>query len=179
MDLRGDATRYGAAAAVLHWGTAAAVLVLLPAGFLAARSPDPALSATLLRLHAPLGILVLASTVGRLAWWRFDRRPEPVPGPRWQAVAARATHLLLYGVLVSMGLSGVGLMLASGVGPLLFGGEAAPLPRFADFGPMAPHALGAVALLILSTLHVGAALFHRFHRRDGLLSRMAVRAGRR
>ena len=40
------------------------------------------------------------------------------------------------------------------------------------------HWLGAVIIVLLAGMHVGAALFHYFIRKDGVLRRMLVRAGR-
>ncbi len=177
MDLRGDAHRYGILASILHWISAAIVIALLPLGVLAARSDEPSQTASLLRLHVPLGFLVLALTVVRLLWWWGDRRPDAAFGPRWQAVTARATHLLLYGVLVLLGMSGIALTVVSGAGPVLFGSGPGPLPRFEQFGPMTAHAAGALVLAALLALHLGAALYHQVYRRDGLFSRVAVHQG--
>lgn len=179
MVLKGDANRYGVLAATLHWVSAAAIITLLLLGFLAAQAPDAAVTAALLRLHVPLGLLVTALTVGRLVWWLVDRRPADAAGPRWQALTAHATHVLLYGLLILMGASGIALMIASGAGPILFARAARPLPDFSQFRPMAGHAAGAFALVALLALHVGATLYHHLYRRDGLLLRMGVGSGHR
>ncbi len=179
MQLRGDATRYGPAAALLHWTSAGVILLNLALGFAAARSTDPARTAVLLRPHLVLGLLVLALSLGRLLWWQRDHRPEVPPGPRWQSRAARTTHLLLYGLVLLLGLSGIALAAVSGAVPILFGSAPGALPNFGRFAPMAGHALGAFALAIFVALHIGAALYHQFVRRDRPFSRMPLRIGRR
>lgn len=68
--------------------------------------------------------------------------------------------------------SGIGMIALSGAAPLIFGGESALLPDFWKYPPLLPHAIGARLLLALLVLHVGAALYHQFVRRDGLLWRM-------
>jgi cytochrome b561 len=40
------------------------------------------------------------------------------------------------------------------------------------------HMLGAFAIVLLAGMHVAAALFHYLIRKDGVLQRMLVRAGR-
>jgi cytochrome b561 len=40
------------------------------------------------------------------------------------------------------------------------------------------HKLGAFTIVALAGMHVAAALFHYFIRKDGVLQRMLVRAGR-
>ncbi|MDO9296294.1 cytochrome b [Bradyrhizobium sp.] len=46
------------------------------------------------------------------------------------------------------------------------------MPDFSKYSPRAPHGIGARLLIALVVLHVGAALYHQFGRRDGLLRRM-------
>lgn len=175
MVVKGNAIRYGVLAAALHWVSALAVLAMLALGFMAARSSDPARIAALLRVHVPLGMLVLALTVTRMVWWLFDRRPdEPGGQPHWQRLVAHATHTLIYGVLVLIGTSGIGLMVLSGAGSVLFLDAPGQVPSFADLAPMKVHALGAFALLLLLSLHVGAACYHQLYRGDRLLARMGL-----
>lgn len=177
MILKGASHRYGTLAAALHWVSALAILTLLALGFMATRSSDPAPTATLLRIHVPLGVLVLALTVTRIVWWFFDRRPEePAGQPHWQSLAAHATHTALYGVLILMGGSGIGLMVLSGAGAVLFLAAPGQLPNFAAFAPMKVHALGAFAIVGLLCFHIGAVVYHQIYRRDRLLARMGMGA---
>ena len=149
--------------------------MLLLLGFLASFAANDAQSAKILRLHAPLGILVLALTAIRLVWWFFDKRPsEPDHQPLWQARVAHATHILLYVVVVAMGMSGIGVLVLSGAARVLFFGSTQPLPHFAYYAPMMVHIVGAFILVALMSLHIGAALFHQFVMRDRLFGRMGI-----
>ncbi len=69
-----------------------------------------------------------------------------------------------------MGASGIGLIALSGAAPAIFTGGS--LPNFDIYPPRIPHGIGARLMLALIALHVAAALFHQFVRRDGLLKRM-------
>ncbi len=175
MTLKGKPGRYGSMAVALHWVSAIAILALLVLGFGAASTADAAQKAALLQLHVPLGALVLVLTVARAAWWFFDRRPDvPAGQQRWQRLTAHAVHALLYLVLIVMGISGIGLLLLSGAGGVLFFGASRPLPQFADFPPMLVHAAGAFTLAALICFHLVGALYHQFYRRNRLLARMGV-----
>lgn len=177
MTLKGNTDRYGTIAVTLHWASAGAILALLAIGFMAANGADAARTAALLRIHVPLGIVVLALTVARLVWRLFDRRPAaPAGQPGWQRATARLNHALLYGVVILMGVSGIAVMILSGAAAVLFFGAPGALPRFSDVPPMAVHALGAFAIVGLLGLHVGAALYHHFCRRDHLFARMRLSA---
>jgi cytochrome b561 len=175
MALKSTPDRYGTMAMSIHWISVALILVLIASGFRAADTVDPAAkAAAILRLHVPIAIAVLALTMLRIVWWwRFDRKPSPVAGsPRWQERAARAVHVLFYVVILGMVASGVGMLALSGAAPMIFGAESGPLPDFWKYPPRIPHGIGARLLLALLVLHAGAALYHHFVRRDGLLRRM-------
>lgn len=175
MAARGSATRYGAVAVALHWVSAAAIIALFVLGFAANGAADDARETALLRLHVPLGLLVLALTLARLAWAFLDRRPAPPPDlPRWQDRAARSVHVLLYGLVLAIGGSGVALMALSGAGDVLSGAAPGPLPAFEGYLPMLAHLAGALLLLALLGAHVGAALHHQLVRRDRILARMGI-----
>jgi cytochrome b561 len=67
----------------------------------------------------------------------------------------------------------MGMLVLSGAGAVVFGAEAATvLPDFWAYAPRIPHGAGARLLLALLMLHVGAAFYHQFIRRDGLMRRM-------
>lgn len=171
--LKSRSNRYGSVAVSLHWLSAIAILALLATGFRAAGAVDPAVEAELLRLHVPLGITVLLLTLARLGWWLFvDRKPAPITGtPPWQDRLARTIHVAFYVILFGMVGSGIALMVLSGAGAVLISGTGT-LPDFPDFAPFAVHGIGAMSLIALLVLHIGAALYHQFIRRDGIFRRM-------
>ncbi|HEX4112569.1 MAG TPA: cytochrome b/b6 domain-containing protein [Stellaceae bacterium] len=173
MAWKSSTDRYGAIAIAVHWVSAAAILALFALGFLAANTADPGVKAALLRGHVPLGILALVLTVFRIGWWFVDRRPAQLAGmPRWQAASERIVRTLLYVLILVMGASGIGVMLLSGAGAILFFGSPKPLPDFWNYVPMNAHFAGAIALLALAGLHILAALYHQFYKHDRLLGRM-------
>lgn len=174
MTLKGNTGRYGILAVTLHWVSAVAIFGMLAVGFAAADTADAGRTAALLRVHIPLGLLVLALTVARLVWWLLDHRPATPAGPRWQRIAGRLNHAALYGTVLLMGVSGIGVMVLSGAAAIVFSGDATAMPRFFDFAPIKAHAFGALVLVGLLGLHVGAALYHQFYRRDFLLARMGI-----
>jgi cytochrome b561 len=81
----------------------------------------------------------------------------------------------MYAILVIMLGSGIALAILSGLVPILLG-ALDPLPDFRTFPPLIAHGLGAWALMGLIALHIAAALYHQFWRRDRLLARMGVGA---
>lgn len=171
--LKSGPGRYGTVPVLIHWITALLIVMLLASGWQADEADDPATKAAFLRFHIPVAILVLLLTAFRIVWWwRFDRKPPPPEGePAWRAGAARLVHLGFYLVIALMLASGIGLMILSGAAPAVFGSGAA-LPDFSDYPPRGAHGLGASLLFVLLLFHAGAALFHHFVLRDGMLRRM-------
>lgn len=168
--------RYGTVVVSIHWISVMLVLALLGSGFLAANAGSAAAQAGFLRFHVPAGIALLALTIARALWWRVDRRPGVVAGTfPWRERIARGVHRAFYVVIVLMAASGIGMLAAGGAFATVFGGPGASLPDFDALPPRLPHGAGAWLLIALFVLHGGAALYHTFVRRDGLLSRMWYR----
>jgi len=175
MPLKSTPTRYGAVAVTIHWITALLIVALLVTGFRIASLDDAAAKVAFLSFHAPTGILILLLTVLRVLWWWLaDRKPAaPADDPAWQTATARLVHVLFYVVIFVMAASGIGMMLLSGAGAILLGdAPVSSLPDFDDFIPHIPHGIGAFSMIALLVFHAGAALYHHFVRRDGLLWRM-------
>lgn len=172
--LKSTADRYGAIPITIHWLSAILFFVTIGTGFQAGNAIDPTVKVAFLRIHIPTAIIALLLTLFRIVWWWFfDKKPLPARGSRlWQERLARAVHLALYIVILAMIASGIGMIALSGAGPTVFGESASPLPNFHNYPPRVPHGLGANLLLALLAAHVGAALYHHFIRRDGLLWRM-------
>ena len=177
MSWKSTPQRYGAAPIALHWISALAVLVMLGSGLAAVNTADAAAKLGILRVHVSVGACVLVLTLMRIVWWlAIDRRPSAVAGvPGWQAAIARIVHYGMYAILVVMLASGSALAILSGLVPILLGAPGT-LPNFETLPPFIAHGLGAWALMGLIALHIAAALYHQFWRRDRLLARMGVGA---
>ncbi len=182
MGLSGSANRYGNVAIWLHWLTAGLVVaayIVSPEGREARiYAPGSDFSRT---LHETLGMLVLALTVLRLAWRQADRRPEPLPQPRWMRIASTATHHLLYLLLIAVPLVAIFGAWFQGHPLTLFviGDIAPPMAAMRAIGnPLAEfHGLLGDAILWLAGLHAAAGIFHHYILRDGVLTAMLPRRG--
>jgi cytochrome b561 len=176
MTLRSTPEQYGTVAILIHWTSAVLIIGLMLAGFRAANTADPLTQAVILRVHAPVGVAVLVLTLVRIGWWFFadDKPHEPDGQPRVQVLAAKAVHGLMYAAVIGLGFSGIALMALSGAGQILFGAASGPLPDFWNFAPRYGHAAAARLMLVLLVLHIVAALYHQFIRRDRIFARMGI-----
>ena len=156
---------YTRVAILLHWVVAALVLAQATWGWWMqgiAKQP-PGVRADAFNLHKSVGLVILALMLVRLAW-RLAHPPPPLDGlPRWQAVAARLTHRLLYAALFVMPLSGYLGSVFSGYPVRWFGVR---LPAWGWSDPSikdlmsAIHLATSVVLVAAIVLHVAAALRH-------------------
>jgi cytochrome b561 len=169
---------YSGPAKALHW----LIVALLIAQFIFAwtmpeiRRTVPV--STLIDLHVWFGVLILFVAVARLAVRVTHGEPEPEDGlPPWQLQSARLMHRLLYILLFVVPILGWINASWRGMTVTFFGLFELPkliatrAPNWGWTGDV--HGLLANwVLLILVGLHVAAALYHHFIRRDRVLQRM-------
>ncbi len=176
---------YTPVAILLHWVTAALILLNLSVGFFmeSFANPSPQRS-NVLFYHASLGILIFTLTVCRLAW-RLTHQPPPLSEsiPKSQRAAAHGLHWLLYLLILTQPISGY-LHRMAGAHPVSFFGvfnlpvligKNEALRLLTD----AIHDGGAIVLALLVAGHIAAALKHRFIDRDAVMQRMTAKLARR
>jgi len=168
--------RFSAAQRIVHWFMAVMIVAMLFIGIGMVSTLKPQYW-TLVSIHKPLGAAIFLLVILRLGLrlWK-GAPPLPLDLPRWQAAAARASHLMLYGLMFAMPLVGWSMLSAGGYPVVLWGPMRLP--------PIAPHndQLHAVlrsahtwlALLLFATIlmHVAAALFHALARKDDVFESM-------
>ena len=175
MNWKSTSDRYGRVAVLIHWASALLILALLASGLKAANTTDPAAQLMTLRIHVVLGLSMTALTLARLGWWLVDAKPALATGTgAIMARAAKTVHASFYMIILGMVATGIGMTVVSGAGAILFAGTPGILPDFWSYPPRGLHRYGAWALLTLFVPHAGAALYHQFVKRDGLLRRMAL-----
>ncbi|MBA1376903.1 cytochrome b [Pseudomonas brassicacearum] len=163
-------------ARLLHWLMALMIIAMLfiGAGMVASVSER---HEWLLQLHKPLGIAILLLVIVRLVV-RFTTRTPPLPAdlPGWQALAAKASHVLLYALMLVLPLLGWSMISAAGDPVMLSESLRLPsiLPADAQTFALLRKAHGYLAYLLFLTVlvHLAAALFHGWVRRDEVLDSM-------
>lgn len=175
---------YALPARWLHWLTALAVLLVIPAGIAMMNLPQGPAQDRLFDFHRSVGILILVLAVLRVATRIALGAPPPHPGlPRWQHVAASATHHLLYVLIVLMPLLGWATSSAFGASVSVFGLFTLP-DLVAKNEPLSDilgqiHQVLGFAMAALVGVHILAALYHGIVKQDGVLSRMLPALSRR
>jgi cytochrome b561 len=178
-------TRYGTVAMSLHWLIAALVITNLYLGlsFESYTRGDPALMQVVM-IHKSIGLTVLILSIARLIWRLMNPVP-PLPAGMNPILKflARATHWLLYFLIIVIPLSGW-LMVSVGPRPIPFFG----LFDWPKFGFLAAipaaqqhathesfesiHVTLAWSAIVLIVIHICGALYHQFLSRDDVFKRM-------
>ena len=179
---------YRTAARHLHWTMAIILVLQIPVGiYMAYRAHMlnifDAITNNLFSAHKLTGLVLLVLVLARLGYRLakgvppHERTLEP-----WQRTVSHATHLTLYALLVItpiVGWLGISLYPALNIFGLFDVPGIATPDQKASATVFLIHRSLALVLLAFILLHLAAALYHHFIRKDGVLQRMLVSAKRR
>jgi superoxide oxidase len=167
----------------LHWLTAGLMVLVFALAFSIDLATSRVSHTALLQLHRSVGITVWSVTLVRLVWRRFAQYPNwPSDMSQPLRVAAISSEYALYALLLAQPILGYLQTSARGDhADLFFLGQ---IPALID----RDHALAqqlltlhkSVGFLLLGliVLHVSAAIFHHYWRRDDTLTAMLPAAAR-
>lgn len=167
--------RYDSGAMAFHWTMADLIILVAVLGLLHNSWPK-ATQTFWINLHAMLGLLVWALLMARV-WWRSTHKPPVLPPDAgdWSRRFSYPVHMLMYMLLFTIPILGIvtfiwhGRAFDFGLFKVDFGVRS----NRAIFHPTEDiHGYLAYALFTLVGIHVLAACWHHFIRRDGILLRM-------
>lgn len=161
---------------LLHWTMATLILVMLFIGIGMVSTTSPRYH-MLLSVHRSIGMLILILVAARLINRLINPPPSlPADLPDWQKALAKASHWLLYGLMFALPIVGWAMLSAGGYPIEIFGSIDLPPLLHRDLalfaGLRSAHTVLALLLFATFLAHLGAALFHGFVRRDGVLKSM-------
>ena len=179
--IRNTTTGWGSVARWFHWGLALAILGMIAFGWWMNHVPARADKFFYRSIHAEIGYRdPAAHGAARLVWRGLNPTPAlPAETSRWQNIAAHVSHGALYLAVILVAMLG-------------WAHSGARTPNYSDFFGLfnvpqftSPdkaaagayedrHILFAYVLLALIAVHVIAALWHHFVRRDRVVARMAT-----
>jgi cytochrome b561 len=166
--------RYHPLQAALHWISAVLIVFSLMMGTLYLKHlPNTAEKVLPLRVHLIIGLLVGLLTFARLVLVSVLPQPgRATAGNRLLTGLAALVRTGLYVAILGLVLSGINMTLHKNFPATLQFGTDAPLPHAFWHSFRIAHTVFAYVLMGLFAVHVGAALFHQFIRKDQLLLRM-------
>jgi len=170
---------------LLHWLIAGLIVgqfVLAKLAELAKESNQILDQLALLANHKSIGMTILSLAIVRLII-RIKIKPPSLPHSmaRWQCFASHVSHVLLYGFLFALPVTGWLMSSAkaysvSWFNLFAFPDLVSPSEALAENLHTAHHYLGE-ALFVIALIHILAALKHHFVDKDDVLKRMASIGG--
>lgn len=176
MLLTNTENSYGLITKLLHWIMSVIIIMMLIAGFVMSNLADQPQKWEIYALHKATGILVLSLVIVRLLWKFYnDSILLPHDLPNWQKKAANININLLYILMLVMPISGFLMTILANydidfyglftIKPFMQNLQAAKI-----FNKI--HTFCAFIFSALIILHILAALYHHFIRKDNVLRRM-------
>ncbi len=184
MAIKNTDTSYGNIAKAFHWGMFLLLLGMVLLGSYMHELPadTPAQMGYKFGLydyHKSFGILILVLVIFRLGWRMINPVPKmPDTMSKIENLSAHAMHMLLYVIMFAQPLFGWLMSSYAGRPVKFFGLE---LPALADkdkaMGDIfhEAHEIAALLLVVAFFIHVAAALFHHYVRKDDVMERMSLR----
>jgi len=168
------AARYDNFSILLHWATAALIILLWIVAQVIDDFARGAPRMMVRSVHIALGVALAVVIVARLVWRASPRRRAPLAEAGLLGTAARIIHYGLYALVIVTIALGITNVWARGdtifglfTVPKLSPGNAGLKETMEDV-----HEWFGNALLIVAALHAAAGLFHRFVLKDEVLQRM-------
>jgi len=173
-----DGTNYDNVAIALHWMTA----LLVVANFLLAQTWDwfaKPVRGVMEDTHMSFGVLLTAVVATRLVWRLIPGHQMSSLEAGWVRLSSKATHYVLYLLLVAE--AALGFTFRWGAGrPMEFFGLGIP-PLIGQLSRPLRHQLREFhewigwAIIIIAMIHAAAALYHHYELKDRVLLRMLPR----
>ncbi|QHS11313.1 cytochrome b [Sinimarinibacterium sp. NLF-5-8] len=169
--------RYRNSLIVAHWLMALLILGLIGLGwYMVEIPPKTPARGYFYNLHKAFGLIAMGVIV-LFALLRALQRPPPLPDSMqsWEKTAAHWAHMLTYGLLLVVPLSGYAEANLNPYGIKFFGLHLKPWgPEMAGLSAALKtvHVYSANAFAGLLGIHILAALKHALINRDGVLRRM-------
>lgn len=172
-----NGSAYTLTAKTLHWLVAGMIVVQFILAELAEDASTQLRELALLANHKSVGLTILALAAARILWRLVNKPPSlPATMPAWQVRASSISHWSLYLLLFLMPLTGWLMSSASAYSVSWF--NLFPLPDLLGPDPDTAelfeeiHEMLAWILIVVSSVHVIAALKHAIFDKDGVFQRM-------
>ncbi|WP_018409256.1 cytochrome b [Methylocystis rosea] len=178
MQWRNSPRAYGAAVQIVHWFSVLLVGVAWVLGTVGEDLPNGSACNLGELIHVSAGELIAILLIVRVGWRLINAPPSPelTPLGRLGDLATKIVHIALYVLLAAVVAVGVATQFADGDALSVLGvfDIASPWTKNKPFAHDMKeiHETLANGLIILATIHAGAALVHHFVFRDRTLRRM-------
>ncbi len=168
--------QWGTLSIALHWLMGLLIIVMLGMGLYMKELPPSDTKWMIYGLHKSFGVILLGLFFIRLIWRISQPIPKLPPMPTFHTFLAKSSPWVLYLLMAIMPISGYIMSTAAGYPVSLFNLWA--VPSLIDPNPLLAgwakqtHAIAGNVFIAVLGLHLAAALYHHWVKKDFLLSRM-------
>jgi cytochrome b561 len=172
MNIKTSNNKYGIIRKINHWLVATIFIGLLILGVYMTNFDDY----DLYGIHKSFGVILLICVLIRVIWLQFDTKIDNSNLTKVERIGSASIHGSLYILMFVIPISGMLMSMAYGHGIHVFNWFTIPMliekneAVFHFFGEV--HEISAYLAIILLVGHIGAALFHKFIKKDDILNRM-------
>lgn len=169
---------YGLTAKIFHWLIVLLLTAQYTVGSIMPHIGRKTLDQGWVHWHLLVGTAILLVIVLRILWRVFHPVALADGLTGWERLLSRITHLMLYALVLGMTVLGWAAANFRGWTVTVF--DLVPLPALAPKGTHWAHEAGDIhnilvyVLLAFITLHVAAALYHYYVKRDQVVQRMLM-----
>ena len=174
MSIFNRISKYGLLTKLIHWLTAAGLLIQIPLGFYLVDLDFDQTRVNIENYHILFGLIIFYVTLIRLTFKLLSPAPNfndnAFPG---QKILANLNHFFLYLALLTITISGILKKLFNGESLVIFFKEINLTYNY-EFSEQfySIHILANYILIGLISLHILAVLFHKFFLKENILKRI-------
>lgn len=163
---------YSKGAQIMHWLSALLIIILWPLGMVMTRMEEGSGQKQLYKVHIAIGLLVLLIALLRIVWRVVNQSPNAPTGlSSVQVRTYKIAHIFQYIILLSLTLSGLGMILVAGFG--LFVGDF-PFEALEGIPPQSIHRISSRIFIVLLVMHLGGVIRHQLTN-GNVMTRMGIR----
>lgn len=175
MGLKNTVSNYGSVAKTLHWLIFLLVFGMIVGGFCLDYVPKE-YKPVIYNLHKLTGVTILFLMLVRLCWKLVNVKPKlPADTKPWERVAERIVHDVLYLLIIAMPLAGwIGSSAARKAPHIGDWTLTLPVPESEALVDVSfeMHEWIAFAIIAFVGIHVVAAMYHYFIKKDDVMQKM-------
>ena len=181
VSFKGTKTSWGLIAKIFHWSIALLLFWQVATGISLHNMEFSPLKIGIIGSHKFFGTLIFTLVVLRLLWRFFNTHPQYQNIPLHHKIVSSLVHLALYFLVIFIPIQGTYMTWVGGGDVRLLGIVKIPALVEMDFflydTALKVHYYSALLLTALFTVHILAALYHRYIIGDpyGVWRRMAIK----
>jgi cytochrome b561 len=165
--------RYDVQIIIIHWLSFLLIAALVPTGKILHETTTVADKMLLYQVHIVVGILVFLMTIYRSFLFFTKQRPPRLDMglPLHNLLVLWVQRFFYIGLLV-LGISGLVVILTTGIGVAVLENNINALPQTVDTDVFEVHEFAANGLIVLLFAHVGGVILHYYRRKENVLQRI-------